>query len=301
MGTGIVSVALALGGQQKVSYVLLVVAAIVWIALGLVLLGRAGWDRPRFLAEARSPAGLTGVAATAVLGARVVELGWGTLGGVLLVVALLVWPILTIVVLRRIRPRLGGEWFMVTVASEGLAALAAGVAVAEHARWLADLALVLAAVGLSLYPLVVVRFDAHGLAAGRGEHWVAGGSLAIAALAFAQLATAERRLGGMPGSSGSLAKIALALWLGAMLWLVALVIAELRWPRTRYHPHRWSTVFPLGMYAVCSFNVAVANRTPWIADFARGWTWISLAVWTLTFTGMLRRGLSAPAETRYGF
>jgi tellurite resistance protein TehA-like permease len=299
MGTGIVSVALALGDQPAVSDALLVVAAIIWIALGVVLLWRMLRDWPRVRAEGRSPAGLTGVAATAVLGARIVELGWRTLGAVLLVVALLAWPLLTSVVVRRIGRRVGGDWFMVSVATEGLAVLAASIAVAEHAKWPAVLALVLAAAGVALYPLVVVRFDARGLAGAGGEHWVAGGSLAIAGLAFAQLAVADRRVGGLPGNSGWLADVALLLWLGAMLWLAALVVAELRWPRPRYHPHRWSTVFPLGMYAVSSFNVAVATGTPWIADFARGWTWIALAAWALTFGGMLRHGLSPPpAESR---
>lgn len=125
---------------------------------------------------------------------------------------------------------------------------------------------------------------------------VAGGSLAISALACAQIVVAERRLGNMPGGWGSLEWIALGLWVGAMLWLPVLIVAEVRWPRLSYDRHRWSTVFPLSMYSVCSFSVSVAVRRPWIADLARDWAWVALAAWTATMLGTLRRCLDATYE-----
>jgi hypothetical protein len=45
-------------------------------------------------------------------------------------------------------------------------------------------------------------------------------------------------------------------WVAALAWLPALLAGELASPRLRYDERRWSTVFPLGMYAVCSFVVA---------------------------------------------
>jgi tellurite resistance protein TehA-like permease len=296
MGTGIVSIALGLHHDRTLSDALFALAALCWLGLGLVLASRVVCDRKRAVAEARSPAGLTGIAATAVLGARTTEIGWQTLGAALLVLAAIPWVPLTVITVRRIGRRVAGDWFMVTVAAEGVAALTAGLAESEHASWLAALALVPAAIGLVLYPLVLVRFDLGGLRAGRGEQWVAGGSLAISALAVAQVVVAARRLGAMSGATGALHDIALALWVGAILWLPALVMSELRWPRLRYHRHRWSTVFPLGMYAVCGFSVSLAARAGWIADFARWWTWVALAGWALTTAATMRRCLRyAPA------
>jgi hypothetical protein len=41
-----------------------------------------------------------------------------------------------------------------------------------------------------------------------------------------------------------------------MLWLPVLLLDEALHPRPRYDVRRWSTVFPVGMYAACSFAVA---------------------------------------------
>ena len=75
-----------------------------------------------------------------------------------------------------------------------------------------------------------------------------------------------------------------------MLWLPVLLVAELRWPRLRYNVRRWSTVFPVGMYAACSFVIATLTHASGITDFARVWVWVAVAVWLVVFAGMLRRG-----------
>ena len=72
---------------------------------------------------------------------------------------------------------------------------------------------------------------------------------------------------------------ALVLWGIAMAWLVALVAAEILSPRLRHDAQRWSTVFPLGMYAACSFVTATAVGAHQIADFARVWVWVAVFVW----------------------
>jgi hypothetical protein len=48
MGTAIVSIALSLDGQEPISRVVLVVAAVFWVALGVLLPARATRDRERF-------------------------------------------------------------------------------------------------------------------------------------------------------------------------------------------------------------------------------------------------------------
>jgi tellurite resistance protein TehA-like permease len=47
----------------------------------------------------------------------------------------------------------------------------------------------------------------------------------------------------------------LVIWCLAMAWLSSLVSCEILRPRLRYDVRRWATVFPLGMYAACSFAV----------------------------------------------
>jgi hypothetical protein len=115
---------------------------------------------------------------------------------------------------------------------------------------LAPVAAALLALGLVLYVRRIAGFDAAELRIGAGDIWVRMGALAISALAAADLAA---RVG-----EEALRVLALVLWAAATGWIPPLVAAELRWPRRRFEPKRWSTVFPLGMYATAS---AAAGRT----------------------------------------
>src|SRR5262245_37250256 len=94
MGTGVVSIGLSLDGRETLSRILLAFAAGVWVGLGLLLGARALVNRDRVHREARSPAALTGVASTAVLGTRLTMLGWSWAGSALLVIALGLWLVL---------------------------------------------------------------------------------------------------------------------------------------------------------------------------------------------------------------
>ena len=91
MGTGIVSIGLSLDGQETISRVLLILAAVIWAALAVLLPARAARDRARFRADVRTLAALTSVAGTAVLGTRLTVLGWDWAGVALLAIALVLW------------------------------------------------------------------------------------------------------------------------------------------------------------------------------------------------------------------
>ncbi len=105
------------------------------------------------------------------------------------------------------------------------------------------------------------------LAVGRGDHRITGGALGISALAAAKIAAVGDALGILEGVA--LKDIAAGLWVLAMLWLLVLLGAEARWPRLRYDARRWSTVFPLGMYAASSFAVGAVAHDGAITSFAR--------------------------------
>ena len=288
MGTGIVSAALLLDGTLVLSRILLALTAAAWCVLGGLLALRSSTNRERFLSEAHSPAGLTGVAGTAVLGTRITELGWIVPGEALLAVAFAGWCLLMPLVLRRLGGEHRGNVFMITVATEALAALAAVLAGVNDRTWLLYLAVALAAAGLVLWPLALRRFALAELRRGRGDQWVAGGSLAIAALALALCMEAARRLGASGSVHSILRDCALAVWAAAVMWVPGLLFAELRWRRPRYDVRRWATVFPLGMYAACSFAAAAGAHVAGIRNFASVWVWLAAAIWLLVFGGMLR-------------
>src|SRR6185437_2888699 len=129
----------------------------------------------------------------------------------------------------------------------------ATLAVSYRADWLLYAAMALFLVGLAAYAVILWRFDFRSFGTGAGDQWVVGGALAIGTLAAGKIAVADAA----GAWTGLLDDLALALWCVAMAWLIPLVISEVIRPRLRYHVLRWATVFPVGMYAACSFAVAV--------------------------------------------
>jgi predicted acyltransferase len=63
---------------------------------------------------------------------------------------------------------------------------------------------------------------------------------------------------GTTGIQDALEISSLVLWCLAIAWLPVLVAAELLQPRLGYDVRRWATVFPVAMYAVCSFAAGSA-------------------------------------------
>ena len=183
MGTGIVSVALSLDGDETLSRILLVIAAVTWLALATIVPLRARRDRARARDDLRTPAALTSAAGTAVLGARLAMLGWTWAGIAALAIAAVVWALLLTPVLAYWRTPTDGSSLVLAVATESLAALAALLAASERADWLLVIALAPFVLGLGFYVFVIARFDLRQLTVARGDHWITGGALAISTLA----------------------------------------------------------------------------------------------------------------------
>ena len=253
MASGIVSLDLHYCGWETASRVVLAVAVAAWLLAG---------------ATGDLTGEVAGVAATAALGSRLGALGWRAAVWASLALAAALW-------IRRVpavvnRRDASGSVFLGTVATQSLAILAAAVG----AR-VAGLALL--AGGLVLYARAARRFRLRELVRGAGDHWVAGGALAISTLACADLAAR------LPAE---------ALWLCALAWLPALVAGELLEPRLGGVPARWSTAFPLGMYAAMSFAVSRLAGLGWLEPLARDWTVVATAVWALVLIASVapRRG-----------
>ena len=269
MGTGIVSVALALDGQDDLSDVLLVVAAAALAALGGALLALAARDRRALAESARAPTALTWVAAVDVVASRLSLLGWEREAEALLAVAVALWLLLVPRTLVRWRAPTVGLSFLLVVATESIAVVATRISLSGGDRLLAHAAIVPFALGLLFYVVVLVRFELAQLFVGRGDHWIAGGALAIAALACARCSQATH----------TMHALTLLLWACAVAWLPVLLAAEAARRGRAFHELRWSTVFPLGMYAACSFAAGEATGTPALTGFARGWVWVAVAAW----------------------
>jgi tellurite resistance protein TehA-like permease len=113
----------------------------------------------------------------------------------------------------------------------------------------------------------------------RGDHWVAGGALAISAVASAEIGLAAAHSPALHGLLVASHAVSIALWIAAIVWLPVLAVGELISPRWRFDLRRWATVFPVGMYAACSFEVGRIHGLHALRSFASVWAWVSLAVW----------------------
>ncbi|HEX4258496.1 MAG TPA: hypothetical protein VH089_25640, partial [Streptosporangiaceae bacterium] len=90
----------------------------------------------------------------------------------------------------------------------------------------------------------------------------------------------------------------LVLWYLALAWLPVLIAGEVARPRPGHDIRRWATVFPLGMYAACSFTVGPVAGLSGITGFGRVWTWVALAVTLLALAGLFLRVRAAWPQLR---
>jgi tellurite resistance protein TehA-like permease len=295
MATGIVSVGLHLTGDETLSRIFLVLAAAAWLALAAHFARRLLFEHERWEREADTPAALTAVAATAVLGTRLSVLGWQGVAVLTLVIAALFWPVLLVGVVRHWGHRMPGAVFLVCVATEGLAVLGATLAAALPSGWLGWAALACSCLGLVLYVVAFPRFDLGQVYTGAGDQWVAGGALAICTLAGSKLLTVPNLKG--PTLHDALRTATLVLLALCVLWYAVLVVAEIRRPRLHYDVRRWATVFPLGMTAAAMISTATAASVPWLRTPGQVLLWVVVAVWAIVLVGLVR---SVTAHATHG-
>ncbi|MQY09073.1 hypothetical protein ACRB68_71850 [Actinomadura sp. RB68] len=286
MATGIVSVGLHLAGAGWPSVALLAVAAALWAALGAGFARRLARDRRGWADDAATPAALTGVAGTCVLGVRLSLLGWDAAAAVLLGGSAVLWAVLLPRVVRRLHGRVPGAAYLVCVSTQSLVVLAGTLAVSLPARLLLWPAIALFVLGLVLYCAVLAQFDFGQLRTGAGDHWVAGGAVAISALAAAKLTAAAT------SGQGVLRAAALALLAVALAWYAVLVCCEIRWPRPHYDLRRWSTVFPLGMTAVATITTGTVAHAGALVTAGRVLLWPAVIVWAVVAAGAVRHRFS---------
>ncbi|WP_301125036.1 hypothetical protein [Streptomyces cacaoi] len=275
MATGIVSIAFETAGYSIVSLIALGVGVTAWVLLAADFVRRLLTARSRVEADAHTPAALTGVAATAVLGTRLALAELRPAAIASLILATLLWPLLLVAVLRNRGRQMPGSVFLICVATQSLAVLAAALATSLQAGWLADAGLALFGVGIVLYAEALLRFDVRQVRTGHGDHWVSTGALAISAVAASRLASTGHWTG---GAAATLDNLTLALAAAALAGYAVLLFAEVRWPRPGADVRRWATVFPLGMTA----QAALTAPSPILHPVGHALLWVAALAWLAT-------------------
>lgn len=312
MGTGIVSIGIADHGLAALSTVLLWLAGLGYV----VLVGLTLWRFAAFRAELKTEftdpkrgfGFFTFVAATNVLGTRLVGAEHKTTAFALLVIGFLAWIVLgyvvpwTAVLGRAERPVIAGAngtWFIWVVASQSVAVLAAVLEpVAGFGRHeLSVLAVGSWSVGMFLYAGVGVFVAARMLLYPlrptdlTPPYWVAMGATAITVLAGARIVQmADTPM--VNATRGLIAGTAVVVWAFGS-WLIPPLVAAGWWRHVthrvplRYDATLWSVVFPLGMYGLAGHYLGTADDLPIVRMIGETEIWVALAAWTLTFVAML--------------
>lgn len=316
MATGIVSAALRQDGLPQPSAVLLVIAAVQFAVLAAVSCWRAAAFPAGLRADLTRPgqafASFALVAACSVLGSGLASAGHQIAAAVLAGAALAAWLVLTWLIPVRLAVRPGGcpaitevngTWYLWAVATQSLAVAAmflraSGVlpprpaAVAAIAAWSAGVVLYLVTCGLVLARLLRA---APGRQDARAPWWVAMGCASISVFAAARILHVAGPVL-VSAARGLITGVAVSLW--ALATCLIPVLAALTFPRRirspRYQPGLWVIVFPLGMYAAASLQLATATRFPLAHHIGAVAVWPATAAWALTFTAMA----VAPKQTQ---
>jgi tellurite resistance protein TehA-like permease len=316
MATGSVSTACYLLGMVSVAWVLFQANIIFYGFLWFLTLIRLRYHRLRLIADlvdhSRGPGFFTLVAGTCVLGIQfVVLLGdfttalWLWSLGVLLCF-ILMYTFFLAAMVREPKPSLesglNGGWLLVVVAIQSVSVL--GTLLAPHfpewQRAILPFTLALHLLGCMLYILIIslifyrLLFFNLTPEALHPPYWINMGAMAITTLAGAVLGLASSGWLFLQQILPFLEGLTLLFWVTATWWIPLLLILGVwrhlyrRFPLA-YDPEYWGLVFPLGMYATCTVQLARVPGLSFVLAIPRYFIYIALAAWLATFVGLIHR------------
>ena len=312
MGTGIVSIGMDNHHVTVASLILLwltIVSYGVLLVLNIWRIARyPGHWRSDFADPRRAFGFFTFVAATDVLGTRIVLSGHRDVALALLALGWISWLVLgyvvpwTAVLGRSERPVVAaanGTWFIWVVASQSVAVLAAALqpGAGVGRRELALLAVFSWAVGVFLYAaagvFVAARLMLYPLKPAdlAPPYWVSMGATAITVLAGARIVQMSDTAM-VTVMRGLVAGASVVFWAFGS-WLIPVLLAAGWWRHVvhriplRYEATWWSIVFPLGMYGAAGHYLGKADELPIVRAIGENETWFALAVWAVAFAAMV--------------
>jgi tellurite resistance protein TehA-like permease len=290
MATGIVSIAGADHGYRVISFGLAVLALLALPVL-MVLSARSVGN----LFAIKDPDVLVRlfsyVAACAVLGARFAShhLALWVFAGLALHGWLSLAPAVGLRMWKHrwsgLRDRAHGAWELASVATSGVAIVAADLRILFMALlfWVLGIVVYGLMTGLVLWRALRERLDPGGF---EPDGWILMGGLAIATLAGDHIHRGW--------ASEAVETITLITWALATLWIPVLVYFGIRRINERpgalqFRGVWWAMVFPLGMYSAATFAMSGETRVAALTTVSLVFFWLAFAVWLIVAcAGVLR-------------
>ena len=125
------------------------------------------------------------------------------------------------------------------------------------------------------------------------SYWINMGAMAISTLAGSVLIENAADAWFLDELLPFLKGFTIFFWAAGTWWIPLLIILVFwrhiyrRFP-LRYDPAYWSAVFPLGMYTICTYEMASAMRLEFLRPIADVFIYAALLAWTATFIGLVR-------------
>lgn len=314
MATGIIAIALDMIESPLLSDILYVMALISWLSLS----GLYVWRLIRFpkvvLADLMNPRTtfifFSFVAATDIMGILFYLHGLEAPAIACWICAFMAWIALlhcsfSVLILRHDERNINivhGGWLICIVGTQSLVLLGVNVVsvLGEYAAYMMVALYMLWGIGLILYGIFVTLFCYRIFFLSMIDEdytplmWVIMGAAAISANASSSLALSDPIVPVLVALHPVVDAVALLSWAWATWWLPLLVVIGywkhfVRHHPLRYDPMQWSIVFPLGMYSVTSFRLALAAEFEPLHWIAHVMTWVALIAWCLVMTGLFRR------------
>lgn len=316
MATGIVSLAAFMMGHPRIAFALFYLNIAQYGVLS-VLYGLRAWRYPRrffgdMVAHLTGSGYFTTVAGTGILATQFLILDENfVIGAALWLLTLLLWVCLTYTIftaftVRRQKPTLAraisGSWLLAVVATQTLsvssALLAARIGqpyrlelnLLALSMWLWGGMLYIWMISLIFYRYVFFRFSPGDLAP---SYWIDMGAMAISTLAGSQLILNAPHAPYLTSLLPFLKGFTVFYWATGTWWIPMLLVLGIwryGFERSSFHydPLYWGAVFPLGMYAACTWQMDRTMEFGFLSSLARSFFWIALVAWAITFFGMLR-------------
>ena len=316
MATGIVSLSAHMQGWERLATTLFWINASLYGVLWLLLLLRIAWHpgavRADLLDHLRAPGFFTTVAASGVLGTQCLVVA-DSLGGAITLwcVALVLWLLLTytiftMLVVKAEKPPLdqgiNGGWLLAVVATQAVAVL--GTLIATRipqpyrlelnffalSMWLWGGMLYIWMMSLIFYRYTFFEFSPADLSP---PYWINMGAMAISTLAGSLLILNTPHAPFLNSMLPFLKGFTVFYWASGTWWIPMLLVLGIwrhgvrRFP-LRYDPLYWGAVFPLGMYAACTWQMDQAMEFGFLDPLPRLFFAAALLAWLLAFVGMLR-------------
>jgi tellurite resistance protein TehA-like permease len=315
MATGIISLTSFMMGHPGIAFALFYLNIVQYIVLWVLFILRAWWHPRRFFGDMVSHATgagyFTAAAGTGILASQFLRLeGNIAVGAGLWVLAVLLavcltYTIFTAFTVERKKPTLdhglNGAWLLAVVATQSVAVATALLApragqpyqlelnLMALSMWLWGGMLYTWMMSLIFYRYTFLHFSPDDLTP---PYWINMGAMAISTLAGSLLIQNAPDAPFLTSILPFLKGFTILYWATGTWWIPMLLLLGVwryiveRFP-LEYDPLYWGAVFPIGMYAACTWQMALAMDLSFLTVIPYTFLWIALGGWTVTFLSMV--------------